>query len=312
MRTVFFGSPPSALPSLRGLLDAGHEVGLVVTQPDKPAGRGRRLTPSAVKAFALGRGLPVIEPVRIRKDESALPRIAEAKPDVNIVVAYGQIIPGPIIDLPPHRSLNVHFSLLPRYRGAAPVQWTVLDGEMETGVTIIELNERMDEGDILARAATEVGPRETAGKLEARLAALGAGLLMDTLGRLDSISREPQDHDRATLAPKFRKEDGLIDWSGEAVKIDRKVRALAERPGTYTFFRGRRIQVHRGHPLEALGEVRPPGEVIGAGKEGLTVACGGGTAYLVEALQPEGKAEMTAYGFSLGAKFVPGERFGNG
>jgi methionyl-tRNA formyltransferase len=312
MRIVFFGSPPSALASLRRLLDAGHEIGLVVTQPDKPAGRGRRLTPSAVKAFARERGLPVIEPVRIRKDEFALPRITEAKPDVNIVVAYGQIIPGPIINLPPLRSLNVHFSLLPRYRGAAPVQWTVLDGETETGVTIIELNERMDEGDILARAATGIGPRETAGELEARLAVLGADLLLETLGRLGSLLREPQDHGRATLAPKLRKEDGLIDWTGDSVMVDRRVRALSERPGTHTFFRGRRIQIRRGLPLAGRWEGRKPGEVISAGKEGLVVACGGGTAYLVETLQPEGKAEMTAYGFSLGAKFVPGETLGNG
>ncbi len=311
MRIVFFGSPPSALPSLCSLLDAGHEVGLVVTQPDKPAGRGRRLRPSAVKSYALERDLPVIEPVRIRKDDSVLPKIAGAKPDVNIVVAYGQIIPGPIIDLPPHRSLNVHFSLLPSYRGAAPVQWTVLDGRTETGVTIIELNERMDEGDILARAETPVGPRETAGELETRLAVLGAGLLLDTIGRLGTLVREPQDHSRATPAPKIRNEDGLINWSAEAVGVDRRVRALAERPGTYTFFRGRRLQVHRGRPLEDRWDGRTPGQVIGAGKEGLTVACGGGTAYLIETLQLEGKAEMTAYGFSLGAKFAPGESLGS-
>jgi len=170
----------------------------------------------------------------------------------------------------------------------------------------------MDEGDILARAATEVGPRETAAELEARLSALGAGLLLDTLGRLGSLVREPQDHGRATLAPKFRKEDGLIDWSADAVKVDRKVKALAERPGTYTYFRGRRIQVRRGRPLAARWEGRKPGQVIAAGKEGLTIACGGGTAYLVETVQPEGKAGMTAHGFWLGAKSVLGERLGSG
>ena len=311
MRTVFFGSPPSALPSLRGLLEAGHEVGLVVTQPDKPAGRGRRLTPSAVKAFALERGLPVIEPDRIRKDASVLPRIEEARPDVHIVVAYGQIIPDPIIYFPRHRSLNVHFSLLPKYRGAAPVQWAVINGETESGVTIIELNERMDEGDILARAGTAVGPRETAGELEARLAVLGAGLLLETMGRLGSVVPEPQDHGRATLAPKVRKEDGLIDWSEDAVRVDRKVRALAERPGTFTFFHGRRLQVHRGRPLDGRWEGRRPGEILRGGKDGLAVACGGGTGYLIETLRPEGKAEMTAYGFSLGTKFRPGDSLGN-
>jgi len=311
MRIVFFGSPPSALPSLRGLLDAGHEVGLIVTQPDKPAGRGRRLTPSAVKALALERGLPVIEPARIRKDESVLPRIEEVRPDVQVVVAYGQIIPGPVIYHPRHHSLNVHFSLLPKYRGAAPVQWTVLNGETESGVTIIELNERMDEGDILARSVTAVGPGETAGGLEARLAVLGAGLLLETLGRLGTLVPEPQDHARATLAPKVRKEDGLIDWSEDADKVGRRVRALADRPGTYTFFRGRRLQVHRGHPLGGRREGLKPGQVLEVGRDGLAVACGGETAYLIETLRPEGKAEMTAYGFSLGAKFRPGDSLGN-
>ena len=174
MRIVFFGSPAAALPSLRGLIEAGHTVELVVTQPDKPAGRGRKVLPSAVKSLARERGFPVIEPAKIRTDETALERVRTAAPDVNVVVAYGQIIPNAVHSLPRHRSLNVHFSLLPKYRGAAPVQWTILNGDAESGVTIIELNDRMDEGDILAVKRVPVGPRETARELEDRLAGLGA------------------------------------------------------------------------------------------------------------------------------------------
>jgi len=310
MRIVFFGSPDAALPSLRKLLDGGHSVELVITQPDRPAGRGRRMTPSAVKSFAQVHGIPVLEPVRIRQDETVLPRIREARPDIHVVVAYGQIIPGPVIYFPRHHSVNVHFSLLPKYRGAAPVQWTVLNGETETGVTIIELNEKMDEGDILAEARTPIGPRETAAELETRLAAMGADLLFKTLEGIGCIKPVPQDKARATLAPKLRKEDGLVDWSQSASSIDRRVRALAGRPGTYTFFRGQRIRIHGGRILEMSAEGRKPGEIISALKNGLAVACGGGSVYLIEVLQAEGKTRLSAYQFSLGAKIRPGEELG--
>jgi methionyl-tRNA formyltransferase len=307
MRTVFFGSPAAALPSLRRLLNGGHSVELAITQPDKPAGRGRQMTPSAVKAFALEHGIPVMEPVRIRGDDSVLPRIQEVRPDVHVVVAYGQIIPAPIIYFPRYHSLNVHFSLLPKYRGAAPVQWAVLNGEEETGVTIIELNEKMDEGDILAQLRTPIGPRETAGELETRLAVTGADLLLETLGRIDVLRPVPQDHGRASLAPKIQKEDGRIDWSEVSAVIDRKVRALAERPGTFTFFRGQRLQIHRGHDLDARWEGREPGEIVSCGKDGLKVACGQANGYLIEVLQPEGKTPMSAFGFSNGANIKMGE-----
>ncbi len=312
MRVVFFGSPASALPTLKKLLEAGHVVGLVVTQPDKPAGRGRRLSSSPVKAFAASRGIATFEPERIRKDEAALARIRSAAPDVNVVVAYGQIIPGPIIYLPPRHSLNVHFSLLPKYRGAAPVQRAMLAGETETGVTIIELNERMDEGDILARTITAIGSRETALELETRLAESGADLLVEILARLDSIRPEPQDAALATLASKIKPEEGRIDWAETAREVDLRVRALGGRPGTYTVLEGRRIQVHRGRPLAFGAAGRPAGEIVAVDKSGLAVACGEGTAYLIEDLQPEGKKVMPAYVFSLGARIKAGARFEGG
>lgn len=312
MRIVFFGSPAAALPCLAALLDAGHTVPLAVTQSDKPAGRGRRLASSAVKAFALERGIPTIEPVRIRSDEAALERLRAAAPDVHVVVAYGQIIPRSIHYFPPHHSLNVHFSLLPRYRGAAPVQWTVLNGDPETGVTVMELDDRMDEGDILAVERTPVGPRETAAALEARLAVLGARLLVTTLGRIDMAERLDQDETKATLAPKVLKEEGRLDWTAPASILDRKVLALADRPGTFTSFKGRRLGVLEGRVSNAF--VPPgvaPGRVLSVGKPGVAVSCGGGTAFLVERVQPEGKGPMTAHAFSLGAKLSPGDPLGS-
>lgn len=316
MRAVFFGSPEAALPSLEALLAAGHAIELAVTQPDKPAGRGRRLAPSAVKSFAVSRGIPVLAPLRIRTDEAARERILAAAADVHIVVAYGQIIPRAVHYPPPHHSLNVHFSLLPRYRGAAPVQWTVLNGDGESGVTIIELNDRMDEGDILAQERVAVRPRETAASLERRLAVLGAELLVATLARIGSVVRVEQDEASATLAPKIRKEDGLVAWTEPAGAVDRKVLALADRPGVFTFYRGKRLHLLRGRPAETPEAPPPPptagpGTVLAVGPSGLTVACGDATAYLIEEVRPEGRGAMPAHAFSLGAKLTPGAVFGN-
>ena len=310
MRIVFFGSPAAALPSLRGLIEAGHTVELVVTQPDKPAGRGRKLLPSAVKVFAVERGIPVIEPAKIRTDEAALERVRAAAPDVNVVVAYGQIIPNAVHSFPRHRSLNVHFSLLPKYRGAAPVQWTILNGDLESGVTIIELNDRMDEGDILAVKRVPVGPRETARELEDRLAGLGAALLVETIEHIDRVLRTAQDHRLASPAPKIKKEDGRIRWEDAAPAVDRRVRALADRPGVTMYFKGRRTGILGGRNLETAVSEQAPGTVLTIGKDGLAVACGEGTAFLIEKIQPEGKGPMAAYAFSLGTKIGPGDSLG--
>jgi methionyl-tRNA formyltransferase len=310
MKVVFFGSPTAALPPFEALLREGHRVELVVTQPDRPAGRGRKLAASEVKRFAVSRGIPVLEPARIRTDEHALERIREAAPEVNVVVAYGQIIPDAIIYWPRHRSLNVHFSLLPRYRGAAPVQWTILNGDRETGVTIIELNDRMDEGDILARAKVPVGAHETAPELEARLAVKGAELLLETLRRIDRVPRVAQDPAQASLAPKIRKEDGRIDWREPAEAVDRRIRALASNPGAFSFLKGRRLQIHRGKGLPGGDPSAAPGTVLAVGREGLLVSCGGRTSYLIEKLQAEGRAAMGAYDFSLGTKLEAGDRLG--
>lgn len=312
MRIVFFGSPEAAVPCLERLLACGHSVDLVITQPEKPSGRGLATSPSAVKRFAAAKGIPVLEPEKIRKDESLPDRLKAIGPDVNIVAAYGQIIPASILYLPPHKTLNVHFSLLPKYRGAAPVQWAVLNGETRTGVTIMELNEKMDEGDILLSTETAILPEETASALEERLADLGARLLIETLDSLDGIERVPQDHSLATYAPKLKKEEGRIDWHNPALVIERKVRAFTSRPGAFTIFRGKRLIILAGRleePRESAGPVKPPGTLLSWNKAGLTVACGDGDLYTIKKLQPEGKKAMPAHAFALGARLNQAESF---
>jgi methionyl-tRNA formyltransferase len=306
MGVAFFGSPAAALPSLARLLEAGHTIELIITQPDKPAGRGRDRTPPPVKLFALERRLPLVQPEKIRQDAAVLEALKETNPDINVVVAYGQIIPASIIYLPRLKSVNVHFSLLPAYRGAAPVQWAILNGDRVTGVTIFELNERMDEGDVIIQEETAIGTRETAPELEARLAELGARLLVRTLEEIERLPRRPQDHARATLAPRLRKDQGRIDWTADAAAVDRMVRAFSAWPGAFTSFRCQRLIVHAGRPLPGPGCLKP-GQVSGISAEGLAVCCGGGSAYLIERLQRENRREMSAAEFLRGTKIQLGE-----
>jgi methionyl-tRNA formyltransferase len=305
MRLIFFGSPGAALPSLAALLGAGHTVELVVTQPDRPSGRGRRLTASPVKRFALERSIPVLQPERIRKDQAAFETIRDVQADLHVVVAYGQIIPSSIIDLPRHHSINVHFSLLPRYRGACPVQWAVLNGDARTGVTIFRLNEKMDEGEVLSTTETDIRAGENAGDLEDRLARLGADLLLDTLARIDTIVPVPQDHEKATLAPKIRKEDGIIDWTGEAVRVDRQVRALTPRPSAYVLFKERRLILLKGTVLAGPKNEGASGEVVAIRREGIDVRCGDQALYRIQRLQPENRGPMDAFSFSLNGRIRP-------
>lgn len=315
MRIVFFGSPGAALPALTALLEAGHQIPLVVTQPDRPAGRGRVPTPCPVKAFALERGLPTYEPERIRNDPQAVERLRAARADIHVVVAYGQIMPVSIIDLPPRRSLNLHFSLLPAYRGASPVSWAIRRGEIRTGVTIFRLNEKMDEGLVYACAGEEIKADDTTGSLESRLAVLGAGLLLRTLANLGGLVPKPQDPEAATYAPKLKKEDGNVDWTAEAAVVDKHVRAMIPWPTAFSFSAGERIIVLAGKPAARPAGADPaaePGTILSAGKAGLLVACGGGTAYAILRLQPEGRKPMDAAAFLAGGKGLAGRRFSPG
>jgi methionyl-tRNA formyltransferase len=311
MRVVFFGSPGAALPSFAALIEAGHEVALTVTQPDRPAGRGKKLAAGPVKAFAAGRGIPIIQPERIRRDQAAFEAIRAAAADIHVVVAFGQIIPSSIIDLPPWRSINVHFSVLPKFRGAAPVQWAILRGETRTGVTIFRLNERMDEGDVLTTAETAIGPGETAGELEARLAKIGAELLQNTLDGIASIPSVPQDHTRATLAPKLAKDQGRIDWAASGIEIERQVRAFTPRPGAFTLRKGQRLIVLRGRLAEdAEAGAASPGTILSASGAGIDVACGGGSVYRIVELQPESRRAMDARAYAAGGRVEAREILG--
>ncbi len=310
MKIVFFGSPVLALPSLKKLLETDHIIDLIITQPDRPSGRGKKLKPCPVKKTALDLNIPYYQPLKIRKDKIALDKIKEIEPDLNVVVAYGQIIPSSIIYLPRYKSLNVHFSLLPKYRGASPVQWALLDGEEKTGITIFELNEKMDEGDILVQEEVNIFPDENAAGLEARLAQKGADLLIKAIAQIDKLKHRKQDHSQATYVPKIRKEDGKIDWTKNSLYIERRVRAFTPWPSAYAFLKDIRIKIHKGRKIE---KEAPPsfsaGEISGIKKEGIEVCCGEGSSYLIESLQPENRKRMDAYAFSLGAEIKPGDIF---
>lgn len=310
MRTVFLGSGAFAVPCLEALLAAGHEVAAVLTQPDREKGRGRALAFPPVKTAALALGLPVLQPRRIREPE-ALQALRRLEPEVQVLVAYGQILPRAVIDVAPRGTVNVHGSLLPAYRGAAPVQWAVVHGEPVTGVTTMLVDEGLDTGPTLLSRETPIGERETAGELEARLARLGAALLLDTLrGLLDGSCRpRPQDASRATLAPLLKKDDGRIDWGRDALCLDRRVRGFHPWPGAFTSCGERTLNVLQAQPLPPAGR-GAPGEVLSVGREGLAVACGDGTTLRLEVVQPESRRAMPAAAFAAGARLEPGARLG--
>jgi methionyl-tRNA formyltransferase len=309
MKIVFFGSPATAVHSLNKIIERGHHIELVITQPDKPAGRGKKLASSPVKIFAQAHGIPVFQPFKIRKDPRALQILQDAAPDLNVVVAYGQIIPASLIYFPKYNSINLHFSLLPKYRGASPVSWAILNGEDTTGVTIFELNERMDEGDILARQEVEIFPDEYVNELENRLSEIGAELLCQTISRIETVPHLKQDHSRATYAPLINKEDGRINWAKDAALVDRKVRAFTPWPSAFAYYGEKRIKILRGREGKGQFSAFSPGEILKIKKEGLEVGCGAKSIYLIEELQLEGRQALNAYAFSQGARIKPGDRF---
>ncbi|MGP8247689.1 MAG: methionyl-tRNA formyltransferase [Bryobacteraceae bacterium] len=309
MRIVFLGTPAFAVPSLERLAAGGHELAAVVTQPDRPRGRGQQPAAPPVKEAALRLGLPVYQPERIRRPE-AQQYLAGLMPRAMVVVGYGQIIPQSVIDLAPLGILNVHASLLPKYRGAAPVQWAIVNGEPRTGVTIMRIDAGLDTGDILLQAETEIGPEENAVELGLRLSTMGAGLLVEALAGVDagSIVPEKQDSAQATHAPLLKKEDGRIDWRQPAAAIDNRVRGLQPWPGASTTWRGHVLQIWRSRPVVpgvhigaepgALASVRP-----------LVVRTGDGGLELLE-VQLEGRKRMPAADFANGHRPAENERLG--
>lgn len=296
MRIVFMGTPDFAVPSLQALIDAGHDVCAVYTQPDKPQGRKQILTAPPVKTLALEHDIPVFQPNTL-KNEDEQARLRELAPEVIIVVAYGKLLPKAVLDIPPHGCINVHGSLLPRWRGAAPIQWAVIAGDDMAGVTTMQMAEGLDTGDMLLTYETKVGEKETAGELFDRLAQSGAELLTQTLVKLDEITPRPQDDAQSCYAHMLDKQMAVIDWSKSAHEIDCLIRGLNPWPIALTTLSGERLKVFAAEKANGNGE---PGTVLEADpKKGLTVACGEGALKLTE-IQLVGGKRMKATDFLRG------------
>lgn len=312
-RIVFMGTPEFALPSLKVLLDKGENVVCVVTQPDRGKGRGRRVLPPPVKELALKAALPVLQPGRIR-DDAFHALLSEFEPDIIVLTAYGKILPGNIINLPPLGTINVHGSLLPKYRGAAPIQWALINGEKETGVTIMQMDEGIDTGDILLQDTIPIGPDDTAGSLSAKLAELGGTLLGKALDllRQDQIQPVKQDEKQATLAPLLKKEDGLVDWSQSAARISALIQGLDPWPTTYTTLSGKRLRLFSPEVVDnsyCQDNFPEPGIVCKADRDGLLVTTGNGC-LLIKEIQPEGSRRMAFNAFISGRPIQPGTLLG--
>jgi methionyl-tRNA formyltransferase len=292
MRIVFMGTPQAAAVSLERLLSDGHDVAAVYTQPDRPSGRGNKITFSPVKQLALDRGVPVLQPTKIRTDE-AIKEFSSFNADVAVVVAYGRILPESYLRVFPHGAINVHFSLLPKYRGAAPVNWAIVSGETKTGVTTMNMDAGLDTGDMLLQRETEIGAEENSIELMQRLSAIGADLLAETLLGLATLRPIKQDEPQATLAPIIKKEDGRFDWSMPADTIERMVRGFQPFPTTYTGYEGKKLTIWRAisGTAEAAAD---PGVVLSAHGDDLVIKCGDHTALKITELQLEGKRRMSA------------------
>ncbi|WP_275935854.1 methionyl-tRNA formyltransferase [Pajaroellobacter abortibovis] len=307
---MFFGTPAFAVPSLQALCSVA-EVLAVVCQPDKPAGRGRHLTIPAVKSFALELGLPVIQPTSIRT-EGWMDWFESLQLDVALIVAYGKLLPKRILDAPRFGCVNVHASLLPKYRGAAPIPWSILKGEHVTGITLMKLDEGTDTGDIITSVSTPIGAEETAGELTQRLALVGADAVRRDLPSYlaGHLPLHPQCHEEATLSPPLRKEQGAIQWESAATSIHQHVRAFNPWPGAYTFLQGRRIKIHAVRPLIPMSPIQePPGTVILADKSHLIVACGNHGAVEILTIQSDGGKPMQGTAFVRGRGTQTGDIF---
>lgn len=309
------GTPETAVPTLRRCVEDGHEVVAVWTQPDRPAGRGNRLKAPPVKEYALSRGLTVRQPSKIKTEES-LALFTSEPFDAAVVVAYGRILPPTFLRAPKLGCVNVHFSLLPRYRGAAPVNWAVVRGETETGVTTMLMDEGLDTGDVLLQRSTAIGEGETAPQLLERLSHAGAELLSETLARFRELEPRAQRDEDATLAPILKREDGLIDWTLDAPDVERRVRGFQPWPNAYTSYNGRRLVVWRAEVSKAEGEGAAgrtqvkPGVIMEARGDALTVSCGGSTALRLVEVQLEGKQRVSARDFINGMRVQAGESLG--
>jgi len=312
VKLVFCGTPEFAVPTLRAVIDAGHEVALVLTQPDRPAGRKMELQASAVKKFAVERGLDLMQPERIKNNLELRERLEAIRPDAILVVAYGRIIPRWMLDLPRFGNINLHGSLLPKYRGAAPIQWAIANGERETGVTTMRLDAGLDTGDVLLARVVEVPTDATSQDMYPVLAGIGAELMLETLRGLEAGTLQPrvQDHEHATLAPILTREDGRIDLSRTAGQTYDRWRGFMPWPGCYGEFRGKRFLMHRLRAIELdLLEPVDPG-LLWMHEEGLILGVAQNTTLLLEEVQVEGKARMSGVAFWRDFQVKHGERVG--
>lgn len=316
MKLVFMGTPAFAAEALEAILGAGHEVSCVVTQPDKPKGRGKEMQASAVKECALRHGLPVFQPVKIKTPE-AVARLKQYEADLYVVAAFGQILSGEILNLPRLGAVNIHASLLPKYRGAAPIQWAILMGETETGVTIMQMNEGLDTGDMLLKKKVRIEDTDTGESLHDKLSIAGAELIVEALPLLEQgkVTPAAQDDTQSCYAKMLHKEMGRIDWSRTAVEIERQVRALNSWPSAYTSYHGKTLKIWEAWveqpdtPLSGQAETFLSGTVVAVTKDTVKVAAGSGLLCLTR-VQLEGKKRMAVREFLLGCPVKPGERLG--
>jgi methionyl-tRNA formyltransferase len=309
MVVVFFGTPQFAVPTLRRLVDSTHSVAGVITQPDRPRGRGQKITHAPVKALALERGIPVYQPERLQPPEVA-DTLRAWRADLGVVAAYGRIIPEHLLTIPRFGMINVHASLLPKYRGAAPVHRAVINGDSQTGVTIMRVVKELDAGGMFATVTRPIGPDETSDVVETALADMGAELLVGVVDQLVSggAREEPQDDTQSTYAPRLTKEEGLIDWTQSAAQIHNRVRGLYPWPHAYTFFKGTRLIILRSVVARAGASATTPGTILRVTSEAIHVATGDGELAMLQ-VQPEGRRAMRAHDFLLGHRLATGETF---
>jgi len=294
------GTPQAAVPSLKRCLTDGHEIAAVYTQPDRASGRGNRVVYSPVKEFALANGIPVYQPTKIKTAEAA-EIFSSHRADAAVVVAYGRILPDGFLTAFQHGAINVHFSLLPRYRGAAPVNWAIVRGESVTGVTTMQMDQGLDTGDILLQRSMPIAENETAAELMPRLAQLGADLLSETLTNLARLTPIPQEHDCATLAPIMKRDDGLIDWHRTASEIRDRIRGFQPFPASFSYLDGAKVTIWSASLVENIaGKTAVPGKIIKAHGDDLLVMCGGNSIINIKEIQLEGKRRMTTRDFING------------
>lgn len=312
MDIIFFGSDELSIHPFVSIINEGYKVKALITAPDKPKGRGLEPSPPEIKLVAKKYGIEVFQPEKLRENIEIFQILKDIKPELGVVVAYGKIIPKEIIEIPEFGIINLHFSYLPRLRGAAPLNWSIINGEDKTGVTVFFINEKMDEGDIVLQKEVEIYKRERVDQLKERMILLGTSLLIEAIESIKkgNYKRIPQDHSLATYAPKIKKEDGLIDWGKSSEEIDRLVRGLYGWPGCFTYWRGKILKILESLPLDEKTCTGIPGQIIDIRKDGIVVCCGGNSVLMVQTVQIEGKKALPAFSFSLGAKIKVGEILG--